>query len=94
LSCQYWSRAAVGLGEAYSLGPEFAAALAVIAITLTGDPTAGTWSILVIGQLYAPELLDGLLSDPEGISNSYMNTKVMHHQAECFPIQIFSEEFY
>jgi hypothetical protein len=82
---------AAGLGEAYSLGPEFAAALAVIAITLTGDPTAGTWSI---GQSYAPEILDGLLSDPEGISNSYMNTKVMHHQAECFPIQIFSEEFY
>jgi hypothetical protein len=60
--------AVVGLGEAYSLGPEFAAALAVIAITLTGDLTAGTWSI---GQSYPPKLLDGLLSDPEGISNSH-----------------------
>ena len=60
--------AVTGLYEAYSLGPEFAAALAVIAITLTGDPTAGTWSI---GQSYSPALLDGLLSDPEGISNSH-----------------------
>jgi hypothetical protein len=60
--------AVIGLGEAYSLGPEFAAALAMIAITLTGDPTAGTWSI---GKSYPLELLDGLLSDPEGISNSH-----------------------
>jgi hypothetical protein len=30
--------AVVGLSEGYGLGQEFAAALAVIAITLTGDP--------------------------------------------------------
>ncbi|CZR61315.1 uncharacterized protein PAC_11211 [Phialocephala subalpina] len=58
-----------GLGQAYSFGPEFAAALSVIAIALTGDPTSGTWSI---GGPYSPLLgLGGLLSNPEGISFSH-----------------------
>lgn len=57
-----------GLSQAYSFGDEFAAALSVVAIALTGDPVAGTWSI---GGPYTPSLLDGLLSDPEGISFSH-----------------------
>ncbi|EPE28884.1 Cloroperoxidase [Glarea lozoyensis ATCC 20868] len=57
-----------GLGAAYSFGPEFAAALSVIAIGLTGDPTGGTWSI---GGPYPPSLLGGLLSNPSGISKSH-----------------------
>ncbi|KAH6663854.1 hypothetical protein B0J14DRAFT_630715 [Halenospora varia] len=57
-----------GLSQAYSFGPEFAAALSVIAIGLTGDPTAGTWSI---GGPYPPSLLGGLLSNPTGISRSH-----------------------
>ncbi len=57
-----------GLGAAYGFGAEFAAALSVVAIALTGDPTAGTWSI---GGSYKPGLLDGLLSNPSGISYSH-----------------------
>ncbi|KAG4429585.1 hypothetical protein IFR05_014934 [Cadophora sp. M221] len=57
-----------GLGQAYSLGNEFAAALAVIAIALTGDPIGGTWSI---GGSYSPSLLGGLLSNPSGIDWSH-----------------------
>lgn len=56
-----------GLSEAYSFGTEFAAVLAVVAILLTGDPIAGTWSI---GQPYNG-VLDGLLSEPEGLSFSH-----------------------
>ena len=56
-----------GLSEAYILSDEFAVALAVVVIALTGDPTAGTYSI---GGLYTPGLLYGLLFDPEGISFS------------------------
>ncbi|KAF2658637.1 Cloroperoxidase [Lophiostoma macrostomum CBS 122681] len=56
-----------GLAAAYGLGREFAAALAVIAITLTGDPLSQTWSI---GGPFTP-LLGGLLSTPEGISFSH-----------------------
>ncbi|TVY13783.1 Aromatic peroxygenase [Lachnellula arida] len=55
-----------GLSQAYSFGDEFAAALSVIAIALTGDPVAGTWSI---GGPYSGAL--GLLSEPEGISYSH-----------------------
>lgn len=60
--------AVTGLSDAYSFGPEFAAALSAIAIALTGDPTAGTWSI---GGPYPPSLLGGLLSNPSGISKSH-----------------------
>lgn len=60
-------QAVTGLSQAYSFGPEFAAALSVIAIVLTGDPIAGTWSI---GGSYGG-LLGGLLSTPEGISYSH-----------------------
>ncbi|CAI6290656.1 unnamed protein product [Periconia digitata] len=56
-----------GLGAAYGFGPEFAAALAVIAIALTGDPVGQKWSI---GGPFAP-VLGGLLSTPEGISFSH-----------------------
>lgn len=56
-----------GLGAAYSFGPEFAAALAVIAVALTGDPIGGRWSI---GGPFTPAL-GGLLSTPDGISYSH-----------------------
>lgn len=56
-----------GLSQAYSFGDEFAAALAVVAIALTGDPVGETWSI---GGPYTP-VLGGLLSTPEGISFSH-----------------------
>lgn len=56
-----------GLGAAYGFGPEFAAALAVVAIALTGDPVGQKWSI---GGPFAPAL-GGLLSTPEGISWSH-----------------------
>jgi hypothetical protein len=48
----------------------FGAALVVIAIALTGDPTAGTWSI---GGGFSPgiPIVDGLLTNPEGISFSH-----------------------
>jgi hypothetical protein len=59
--------AVTGLSEAYSFGPEFAAPLSVIAIALTGDPVAGTWSI---GGPY-PAALGRLLSTPERISLSH-----------------------
>jgi hypothetical protein len=81
--------AVIGLGEAYSLGPEFAAALAVTAITLTRDPTAGTWPI---GQSYPPELLDGQLSNPEGISNSHNEYESDASPGRVGPLSIFSEE--
>lgn len=57
-----------GLSEAYSFGDEFAAALAVVAIALTGDPITETWSI---GGPYSGGLLSGLLTNPEGISFSH-----------------------
>jgi hypothetical protein len=56
-----------GLAAAYGFGQEFAAALAVIAIALTGDPLSQRWSI---GGPFTP-LLGGLLSTPEGISFSH-----------------------
>lgn len=56
-----------GLSEAYSFGDEFAAALSVIAIALTGDPVAETWSI---GGPYTGAL-GGLQGTPEGISFSH-----------------------
>lgn len=55
-----------GLGAAYSMSPELAAALAVIAIGVVGDPIAGTWSIGT-GQ---PGSL-GLLGQPTGIVGSH-----------------------
>lgn len=60
--------AITGLGQAYSFGPEFAAALAAVAVTLVGDPIAQTWSI---GGPYPASLLGALLSNPEGISRSH-----------------------
>jgi hypothetical protein len=63
--------AVAGLKQAYGFGEQFAAALAAIAIALTGDPTGpagGTWSI---GGPYTPSLLGGLLSNPSGISFSH-----------------------
>lgn len=60
--------AVTGLSQAYSFGVEFAAALSVVAIALTGDPVAQTWSI---GGSYPPALLSGLLTNPEGISHSH-----------------------
>ena len=59
--------AITGLSAAYSFGDEFAAALSVVAIALTGDPIAGTWSI---GGPYTGAL-GGLLTEPEGISFSH-----------------------
>ena len=56
-----------GLADAYGFGPEFAAALAVIAIALTGDPVGQKWSI---GGPFSP-VLGGLLSTPSGISFSH-----------------------
>ncbi|KAF2429338.1 Cloroperoxidase [Tothia fuscella] len=56
-----------GLSAAYGFGPEFAAGLSVIAIALTGDPLAQTWSI---GGGYTGAL-GGLLSNPSGISFSH-----------------------
>ncbi|KAF2122406.1 Chloroperoxidase [Lophiotrema nucula] len=56
-----------GLGAAYGFGSEFAAALAVIAITLTGDPVGQKWSV---GGPFTP-VLGGLLSTPGGISYSH-----------------------
>ena len=64
----FLASAVTGLGAAYSFGSEFAAALAAIAIVLTGDPTGGTWSI---GGGYTPALLGNLISNPEGIGNSH-----------------------
>ncbi|KAH8601004.1 hypothetical protein B0O99DRAFT_681860 [Bisporella sp. PMI_857] len=57
-----------GLNQAYSFGPEFAAALAAFAVGFTGDPTTTRWSI---GGPFSPGLLGGLLSDPKGISFSH-----------------------
>ena len=57
-----------GLNQAYSFGPEFAAALAAFAVAFTGDPTTTRWSI---GGPFSPGLLGGLLSDPKGISFSH-----------------------
>ncbi|KAI9651489.1 MAG: hypothetical protein M1831_000806 [Alyxoria varia] len=57
-----------GLSDAYGFGDQFAAALAVIAIALTGDPTGQTWSI---GGSYRPLLLGNLLANPTGISGSH-----------------------
>lgn len=64
----FFQTAVSGLSEAYSFGDEFAAALSVVAIALTGDPTSLTWSI---GGPYQPGLLGGLLSNPQGISFSH-----------------------
>jgi len=55
------------LAAAYGFGQEFAAALAVVAITLTGDPIGQKWSI---GGPFTP-VLGGLLSTPGGISYSH-----------------------
>lgn len=55
-----------GLAAAYGFGHEFAAALAVIAIALTGDPIGQRWSI---GGPFSPAL--PLLSNPTGISWSH-----------------------
>ncbi|KAJ4299471.1 hypothetical protein N0V90_004716 [Kalmusia sp. IMI 367209] len=55
-----------GLAAAYSFGQEFAAALAVIAIALTGDPLGQRWSI---GGPFSPAV--PLLSTPKGISFSH-----------------------
>jgi hypothetical protein len=60
--------AVTGLSQAYSFGDGFAAARSVIAIALTSDPVAETWSI---GGSYPPALLSGLLTNPEGISHSH-----------------------
>lgn len=59
-----------GLNEAYSFGPEFAAALSAFAVAFSGDPTTTRWSI---GGPFTPGLLGGLLSNPEGISLSHNN---------------------
>ncbi|KAF2799324.1 Cloroperoxidase [Melanomma pulvis-pyrius CBS 109.77] len=55
-----------GLAAAYGFGQEFAAALSVIAIALTGDPLGQRWSI---GGPFSPAL--PLLSSPRGISFSH-----------------------
>ncbi|KAF2729210.1 Cloroperoxidase [Polyplosphaeria fusca] len=56
-----------GLAAAYGFGQEFAAALAVVAVTLTGDPVGQKWSI---GGPFTP-VLGGLTSTPGGISYSH-----------------------
>lgn len=58
----------MGLNEAYSFGPDFAAALAAVAVALVGDPIAQTWSI---GGPYPASPLGLLFSNPEGISWSH-----------------------
>lgn len=55
-----------GLGAAYSMSPELALALAVIAIGISGDPVAGTWSI---GGAFPGAV--GLLGTPTGIVGTH-----------------------
>ncbi|EGP86845.1 unnamed protein product [Zymoseptoria tritici ST99CH_3D1] len=55
-----------GLGAAYSMSPELGAALAAIAIAVSGDPVAGTWSI---GSGYNGAV--GLLGRPTGIVGTH-----------------------
>jgi hypothetical protein len=77
--------AITGLGQAYSFGPEFAAALAAFAVGITGDPTSLTWSI---GGPYTPSLLGGLLSNPEGISNSHNS-----YESDASPARVRQYDF-
>ncbi|KAF2208184.1 hypothetical protein CERZMDRAFT_87914 [Cercospora zeae-maydis SCOH1-5] len=55
-----------GLNELYSMSPELGAALAVIAVAISGDPITGTWSI---GAGYNGAL--GLLGRPTGIAGTH-----------------------
>lgn len=55
-----------GLGAAYSMSTDLSLILAVIAIAISGDPIAGTWSI---GGGYAGTL--GLLGKPQGIVGTH-----------------------
>jgi hypothetical protein len=62
----------------------------VIAIALTGDPIAGTWSI---GAGFSPgiPILDGLLTNPEGISYSHneyeSDASIVRVSCQCLSIQ-------
>lgn len=55
-----------GLGAAYSMSTDLSLILAVIAIAISGDPIAGTWSI---GGGYNGAL--GLLGRPTGIVGTH-----------------------
>ncbi|EME40120.1 hypothetical protein DOTSEDRAFT_56398 [Dothistroma septosporum NZE10] len=55
-----------GLGKAYSMSTDLSLALAVIAIAISGDPIAGTWSI---GSGYPGAV--GLLGKPTGIVGTH-----------------------
>jgi hypothetical protein len=80
--------AVAGLKQAYGFGEEFAAALSVIAIALTGDPTGpagGTWSI---GGPYTPSLLGGVLSNPSGISFSHNS-----YESDASPGRVSSNKY-
>ncbi|KAM3421360.1 hypothetical protein BST61_g1757 [Cercospora zeina] len=55
-----------GLSDLYSMSPELGAALAAIAIAISGDPITGTWSI---GAGYNGAL--GLLGRPTGIVGTH-----------------------
>lgn len=59
-----------GLAQAYGMGADLAAGLAVVAILLEGDPIAGTWSI---GGPYPSKIVDALGEQPQGISYSHNN---------------------
>lgn len=59
-----------GLAQAYGMGADIAAGLAVVAILLEGDPVAGTWSI---GGPYPSKIVDALGEQPQGISYSHNN---------------------
>lgn len=55
-----------GLGSAYSMSTDLSLILAAIAIAISGDPIAGTWSI---GGAYNGAL--GLLGKPGGIVGTH-----------------------
>lgn len=59
-----------GLGQAFGMGADLAAGLAVLGIVLEGDPIAGTWSI---GGPYPGLLTYPHNEQPQGISFSHNN---------------------
>ncbi|KAI9687160.1 MAG: hypothetical protein M1822_002571 [Bathelium mastoideum] len=60
-----------GLGAAYNMAPELAAALAAYAIAVDGNIVEGVWSIG--GPLPADPIVSGLVGDGQGISYSHNN---------------------
>lgn len=81
-------KAITGLQKAYSFGPDVSPILAVIAVGLTGDPIAETWSI---GGPYPASLGGALLSNSQGISwshNSYESDASATRVSSQFAIYI------